>query len=155
MKRSIGKTILLITLTVLCLGAVGVMAWLGLQSRPEATEPTVTTVPTEPTTEPTTVPTEPPHNWQPGFVATLGLKTEYTDETGAALGTLTRGQPVEYEMTEDGRTSILVNDRICYLQEGTYVVTDTADTVPEHTRYVRSAVNLRTREGRLLETFAP
>jgi len=118
------------------------------------TEP-VQTQPTEPPTEaPTTEPTEPPHNWQPGFVAAQELSAEYYDENGTSLGTLTRGTPVEFEVTTEGKTSVLINETIGYLEEGAYAVSQLADCIPEHTLYVRTAVNLRDSEGRLLETFA-
>ena len=118
------------------------------------TEP-VQTQPTEPPTEaPTTEPTEPPHNWQPGFVAAQELSAEYYDENGTSLGTLTRGTPVEFEVTTEGKTSVLINETIGYLEEGAYAVSQLADCIPEHTLYVRTAVNLRDSQGRMLLAFA-
>ena len=118
-----------------------------------------TTEPTEaPTTEatepPTTVATEPEHHWETGFVATLGLEAAYCDEEGTPLGTLLRGTLVEYELTSDGKILVLVNETVGYLQEDASVAADYADIIPAHTLYVRTAVNLRDIDGRLLEPFA-
>lgn len=138
-----------------------------LPGTPNDHESTVATVPSdptqdpsteppteEPTTEPTTAPTEPPHQWVTGFVATLSRDAAYYDEAGTLLGTLTRGAQVEYEITPDGKTSILIDGMIAYLQEGAHPVSDLADIIPAHTLYVRTAVNLRDSDGRLLAAFA-
>ena len=103
---------------------------------------------------PTTVVTEPPHNWVSGYLAGAGEKIAFYGENGQAWGSLPRGTQVEYELTEDGATSLLVEESIVYLQEGDHVVSEPGDVVPEHTLYVRTAVNLRDIDGRLLETFA-
>lgn len=112
------------------------------------------TVAIDPTQAPPTQPTEPPHNWEPGFVATLNLTADYCDENGNPLGTLVRGAQVEYELTDDGRTSLLVDDDIVYLQEGAYVVDQVSDSVPAHTLYARTAVNLQDPGGWLFAAFA-
>jgi hypothetical protein len=114
------------------------------------TESTQTLPPTEPVTE---APTEPPHNWQPGYVASLELSAEYYSEGGAHWGTLIRGTQVDYEITPDGVTAILIDDNICYLGESAYIVSDAADCIPAHTLYVRTAVNLRDSDGKLLDAF--
>ena len=123
-------------------------------SYPAAPETTAATVPTETTVPPTTVVTEPPHNWITGYVSTLNPDAAYCDEDGTVLGTLTRGTQVEYEMDAEGRCTILLGDTIVYLGEDGAIVADAAQIIPEHTLYVRTAVNLRDPEGRLLETFA-
>ena len=117
---------------------------------PETTE----ALPTETTVPPTTVVTEPPHNWLTGYISTLNLDAAYCDEAGTALGTLTRGTQVEYEITPQGRIALLLGDTIVYLDKEATVVTDPADVIPGHALFVRTAVNLRDKDGRLLETFA-
>ena len=122
----------------------------------EDTETTAATeMPTEaPTEEPTTEVTEPPHNWQTGLIAVLRHEASYYDADGVFLGTLSRGAQVEYALTPEGKTILLLNDGIVYLQDGAYTVTDSAEVIPAHTLYVRTAVDLRDAEGRLLDTFA-
>ena len=115
---------------------------------PETTQPTETTAPTEPEV------TEPVHHWEQGFLAAPGLNVEIFDEEGNSLGTLTRGAPVEYEKLPDGRMQIQVEGGIGYLPEDADVVDQVADTIPAHTLYVRTAVNLRDTDGNLLETLA-
>ena len=117
-------------------------------------ESTAATVASDPTETTAVVETEPPHNWQTGYISTLDLEAAYCDETGAVLGTLTRGTRVEYETAPDGRLAVNLGDTVAYLQEGTAVVADASDAVPAHTLYVRSAVNLRDMDGRLLQTLA-
>ena len=135
--------ILIVLLTVRCC----------LLRAPEVPEPT--TVPTtEPTQPPTTVVTEPPHFWIPGYISTRNQDAAYCDEAGMVLGTLTRGTPVKYELTESGNFAILLGDTIVYLGEEATVVADAADVIPAHTLYVRTAVNLRDAEGRLLAPLA-
>ena len=117
----------------------------------EAPETTAATIPTQ---APTTVATEPPRNWETGYVAGLGPDTAYYDEEGALLGFLTRGTQVEYELGPDGRYAILLEETVVYLPEEASIVSDETQVIPAHTLYVRTAVNLRDENGRLLETFA-
>ena len=123
------------------------------QSPTVATQPT-TLPPTQPPTEPPTEPTEPPHNWQTGYISTLNPQAGYYDADGTPMGTLPRGAEVTYELLEDGEIQLLINDRFAYLTVGTSVVSDYADAIPVHTLYVRTAVNLRDAEGKLLPAFA-
>lgn len=97
--------------------------------------------------------TEPPKVWSPGFVASVEVNAAYFDAEGAELGTLLRGTQVEYSVTDAGKTEILVDGVIAYLQEGASVVDDIADVIPAHTLYVRTPVNLRDINGKLLDTF--
>ena len=136
---------------------LGISLLVGGCSWPEAPmmyEYTEETVRTEPTEAPTTAPTEPTHQWETGYIATLSLDASYCNEEGTVLGTLLRGTQVDYEPVSDGRTAILLNDEIVYLQEGATVVSHAADVIPAHTLYVRTAVNLRDSGGRLLAAFA-
>ena len=116
------------------------------------TVPPETTLPPQPTE--TTAPTEPPIQWEIGYIASMKLSVPYFNENGATLGSLFRGAEVEYECVPDGKQAIRLGDEIGYLQEGASVVTEIADAVPAHTRYVRTAVNLRDENGRILESFA-
>ncbi len=119
------------------------------------TAPTIaTTVETEPFTEPTTAPTQPPVVWETGFVATMNLSAEYYDLAGTPLGTLIRGTQIEYTVTDEGKTVIRYGEAEGSLQEGAYVVPDPAQVVPAHTLYVRTAVNLRDVNGKLIAAFA-
>ena len=122
----------------------------GFADAPEVTE----AVTSEPTEEPTTAPTEPPHHWITGFLSAGNPEVAYSDETGTVLGALTRGTRVKYEITPQGRLSILLGETIVYPEDGAAVVADPAEVIPEHTLFVRTAVNLRDPEGRLLEAFA-
>jgi len=108
----------------------------------------------QPTEAPPVEETEPPHNWQTGFVAAVDFEAAYCDENGSALGTRPRGTQVTYETMPDGTIQILLEDRVVYLQTGASIVSDAADIIPEHTLYVRTAVNLRDAEGKLLAAFA-
>lgn len=124
------------------------------QDRPDAPENTEPPT-SEPTQPPTTVVTEPPHHWVAGYISTLNLDTAYCDGEGRILGALTRGTPVEYEITPEGAVSILLGDEIYYLVEGMdVIVSDPAEAIPVHTLYVRTTVNLRDAEGRLLDALA-
>lgn len=112
----------------------------------------------EPTDNHTAVEPEPkPESslqWETGYLATLELYTVYCDEAGTPLGKLTRGAQVEYALTPEGKTAIRADGTVAYLQEGASIVTDPAQVIPAHTLYVRTAVNLRSAEGKLLESFA-
>ena len=121
-------------------------------------QPAATTAPTQPPTTqpPTTQPTEPAEPtalWETGFIASLDQQVPYYNEEGAVLGEIARGTQVKYEITPDGRTQILAGDVTGYLQEA-YIAADAADSVPTHTLYVRTAVNLRDIDGKLLDPFA-
>lgn len=113
-------------------------------------ESTAATVQTEPTEAPTT----PLHQWDTGYIAALSLETAYCDENDAPLGTLRRGTQVKYEPMQDGRLAICLDSGIAYLQDGASIVSNIADIIPAHTLYVRTAVNLRDVNGRLLAPFA-
>lgn len=98
----------------------------GLPGDPAVPETTTPAATTEPTQAPTVVVTDPPHIWVTGYISTLDLETPYVDEEGNLLGTLLRGTPVEYEMTPEGRISILLDSAIVYLPEDTVIVEDAA-----------------------------
>jgi len=122
-----------------------------LPGEPDITVPATS----EPTEAPTTVVTEPPHHWVTGYIATRNLDAAYCDEEGTPLGTLLRGTKVDYEPAPDGRAAILLEDMIVYLQDGAAaIVSDPADIIPVHTLYVRTPVNLRDIDGRLLAPLA-
>lgn len=138
------KKALYIIPAVLCLLALS-----GCMELPAA-DPTIPTEQTQPTTAETT---EPAPVIERGFVAALTPEVEYYDEAGTLLGTLTRGDELEYVETSAGEKELLVKEQTVYLQEGAAVVADKADVIPEHTLYVRTAVNLRNAEGKLMEQF--
>ena len=151
-----GKIILYILLAVfyiiLILAAVcGCRYYFGQEETVPTTVPTETTVITEP---PTTETTEPPIVWENGFISTLEPSAALTDESGAPLATLIRGTQVQYTVTEEGVTQLLWQDSIGYLPEGAAIVSDPALAIPAHTLYVRTAVNLRDVNGKLLPAFA-
>ena len=133
----------ILTVSLLAGGCTG-------QRPPETTAPATS----EPTEAPTTVVTEPPHHWESGYISTLSLEAEYCDESGTSLGKLLRGTQVEYEITPEGRISVLLDGSIVYLGKEAAVVADPADVIPEHGLFVRTTVNLRDAEGRLLEPLA-
>ena len=91
--------------------------------------------------------------WETGFIATLDLETQFYDKDGVSLGVLPRGTQVEYKLTSDGKTRVMVDGVKGYLQENASIVSDIADILPAHTLYVKSAVNLRDTEGKLLDTL--
>jgi len=111
-------------------------------------EPTGGNTVTEPEQEP-----EPQLQWATGYIAAMEPTVTYADETGTPMGILTRGSQVEYALTPEGKTAIQISNETWYLQEGTSIVSELADVVPAHTLYVRSAVNLRDENGKLLEAF--
>ena len=133
--------ILLLAVSVLAAGCAG-----------ETAEPTET-VPTESTAPTVIVETEPPHHWETGYIASLDPDAAYCDENGTVLGTFPRGTRVEYELDPAGRTTILLEDEIVYLQDGAAVVSEPGEVIPAHTLYIRTAVNLRDPEGKLLDAF--
>ncbi|MBR5011402.1 MAG: hypothetical protein IKY12_02480, partial [Clostridia bacterium] len=97
---------------------------------------------------------DPTAKWRFGYVASLDHEVAYTDENGNPLGTLTRGSKVKFNAGTDGRTEIFTEGSRGYLQEGAFIANNIADVIPAHTLYVRTAVNLRNENGRLLEIFA-
>ena len=103
---------------------------------------------------PTTVPTEPPKQWKSGYISSLSLEVEYYNEDGAFLGMFPRGTQVEYEITPGGEVTVCLENMTVFLQEGTTIVPDIADIIPAHTQYVRTTVNLRDADGRLLAALA-
>lgn len=110
-------------------------------------------VPTHPTQEPTQETTEPAIQWEEGFVASQQAQVSWCDEAGLPLGTLTRGTQAEYTVTPDGKTQIRADGVIGYLQDG-HMVSDAAQVIPAHTLYVRTTVNLRDANGKLLQPLA-
>ena len=114
------------------------------------TDSAVTTLPVP---SETTEPTEPPIAWETGYIAAMDTLIPYFNENGATLGSLPRGAQVEYESIPAGRQAIRLGDEIGYLREGASVVADPSDAIPTHTLYVRTAVNLRDAQGRLLDIF--
>jgi len=95
-----------------------------------------------------------PPQWETGFVASLEPKAVYYDREGTPVGFLTRGTQVQYRVNTEEETEILVNDTVGYLQGEATVVTDPAAVILAHTLYVRTAVNLRDIDGRLLAPLA-
>ena len=98
--------------------------------------------------------TEVNRTWQSGYLASFENAVEYFDEGGSSCGTLSRGTEVQYELFPDGRIEILLEGKVYTLQEGASIANDAPSSVPAHTLYVRTAVNLRDGEGRLLDAFA-
>ncbi|MBE6643281.1 MAG: hypothetical protein E7615_06480 [Ruminococcaceae bacterium] len=107
------------------------------------------------TPEQTEEETLPPPKREIGFIASLSQNVEYFDSEGVLLGTLPRGTQVEYLNISDGKIEIIVNEAIGYLSENASISPDTTGLVPAHQLYVRTAVNLRDKDGKILETFAP
>jgi len=109
-----------------------------------------TTVETQPIPTQTT---QPPLLWETGLVSSVAARVDCTDAAGEVLGTLSRGAQIQYAVTPEGETVVRVNGREGYLPEDVQIVSDMTECVPAHTLYVRTGVNLRDAEGRLLETF--
>lgn len=143
----LAAVVLLLAFSVLASGCDRTVA-------PTTQESTVTAAPSDPPESSVIVDTEPPHQWETGYIATLSLDAPYCDGEGTPLGTLIRGTQVEYALTTDGRIAIRIGDTIAYLQDGAAIVSDPADIIPAHTLYVRTAVNLRDIDGKLLAYFA-
>ncbi len=97
---------------------------------------------------------EPERKWETGYLASLEPTVEYTDVRGAVSGTLVRGTQVSFAATPDGAVEILVDGKAYALPPEASIVSDPALAVPAHTTYVRTAVNLRSGEGKLLPAFA-
>lgn len=108
-----------------------------------------------PTKLPETTASEPEVHWESGYISTLEQEAAYGDGDGNLLGTILRGSMVEYQTEEDGRTALFLNgERVYLLDQEAWIVADPADIIPAHTRYVRTALNLRDVDGRLLPAFA-
>lgn len=108
-----------------------------------------TPAPTEP------LPTEPPTSvWQTGYVATLDLETNYYSAQDQLLGTLSRGAQLPFQTVANGKTKVLVGNKIGYLPATASIVPDLSLIIPAHTLYVKSAVNLRDAEGHVLSPLA-
>ena len=104
---------------------------------------------------PETTASEPAEVWEEGYISTLEQEAAYGDAEGNPLGTLPRGTLVEYQTGADGRTELCINgERVCLLDQEARIVADPAEIIPAHTLYVRTAVNLRDADGRLLPAFA-
>lgn len=90
--------------------------------------------------------------WETGYLSAATAEVEYVDETGSVLGTLPRGAKVHFETSDDGKIRILA-DKVIGVLSGAAVVSDPAEVIPAQTLYVRTAVNLRDQNGKLLSTF--
>ena len=102
-----------------------------------------------------TAPSEPAQKLESGYISTRSLEAAYGDAEGVMLGTLPRGTRIEYITEPDGRAAILWDGQSVYLLDGqAQIVSDPADIIPRHTLYVRTAVNLRDQNGRLLPALA-
>lgn len=153
-KHLSGKIAIYIT-AIVCILAMAVLAAGCRQAyTADSSDSSTADSTTENTDETVTEDTEPPKKWETGFVATVSLNASYCDAEGTPLGTLLRGAQVEYAMTPEGKTEVRANGMTGYLQEGAYIVSDKADVIPEHTLYVRTGVNLRDADGKLLPALA-
>lgn len=151
-KKIISSFRTLILSVVLCILTISVlMIRFNPETNPTEPEATAGSRPTQPAA---TVVTEPSHHWQRGYISTVNLDVPYCGEEGRILDTLLRGTPVEYEITPQGRISIRLEDAIVYLAKEAAIVSDPAEVIPEHTLFVRTTVNLRDADGRLLEALA-
>ena len=144
-KRSAGKIVLWILLVVVLLGAAAGFVIVKCDLLPYITEH----IGIE---EPVPVIEEPDR--EIGFVSTVGLEAAYYDEAGMQLGTLPRGAQVEYLVTDEGVTQLYIDGVAGYLREDAVLVADIAQIIPAHTLYVRTTVNLRDQEGKLLAPLA-
>ena len=99
-------------------------------------------------------PSEQSKQWETGYIAAIDSDVEYFDETDAPLGTLLRGTQVEYKTTPEGQRQVRLDGTLIYLPPEAQVVSEESQIIPAHTLYVRTAVNLRDTEGKLLEAFA-
>ncbi|MBQ8831400.1 MAG: hypothetical protein IJ017_07350 [Oscillospiraceae bacterium] len=93
-------------------------------------------------------------SWQLGYVSAESASAEFYDSSGKLVGTVIRGTQVQFATTEDGKVEIVSNGVRGYLQKGASVVSDPTQVIPNHRRYVRTALNFRDENGKLLETFA-
>jgi len=159
------KTAVIASILAVCVLASG-YSRINNPGEPEPTAAALPTLQTETTAAAETEPAPPPetepvqpvetapaHQWETGYLAGRRPDSAYCDGEGMILGTLPRGTEVKYEITPDGKYTILSGDTVAYLQAGATVVSDPANIIPAHTLYVRTAVNLRDAGGRLLEAF--
>ena len=131
-----------------------------------STEPTVPGGNTEPTvpggnTEPTNPGgdsgssiTPPVITWKTGYIASPNASVSYYKADGTAAGTINRGTQVEYLSGSSGIYQIRHNGISAHLEKNASVVDSLDKIVPEHTKYIKSAVNLRDVNGRLLAPLA-
>ena len=133
---------------ILCLLTLPVLPACGSVSQPETTAATTAATTTVPET------TEPPHNWQEGYIASADATVAYFGDRGQPIGRIARGSRVDYEPDENGSITLLINDTVVWLESEASVVSQPEQVVPEHTLYVRTAVNLRDAQGRVLDTLA-
>ena len=98
-------------------------------------------------------PTKPVPKVHTGYISSLSTEVNYYDADGMHVGSFARGTQVEYIMTSDGKTAIQVDGHNVYLHSSGQVVAEAGEVIPKHTLYVRSAVNLRDQDGRILDTL--
>ena len=148
-----------LTTTVITVAVLALAAWILIgegcrADMPDSEESTAAATQPEAEQAPAAVQTEPPRQWETGYVAAFSPEAVYCDEQGNPLGTFRRGTQVEYEAMPDGSVEIALGDAVVYLQKGAYIAGEIADVIAPHSQYVRTAVNLRDIDGRLLETLA-
>jgi len=147
-KHGCAAVTVVILAVILCLLLAAVFIWkIRDPFAGPGTAESTTTAPTQ-----TTAPTEPP--WEQGYVASPEPEVAWFDAGGASLGTLLRGTQVEFAPDKAGKLQIRVDGAVGYLPADAAPVTDPAEVIPIHTLYVRTAVNLRDADGRLLPTLA-
>ena len=153
--------VLLVLACILTISVVSVFCF--LRSGDGDTHVTTTAAETVETTgemteEPTQpIPAEtvdPTLHWKTGFVAAVGTFADYYDAYGTPAGRVLRGAELKYEVGPDGKTWIVANETVGYLEDGAGIVTDIAESVRAQTLYVRTTVNLRDMDGKLLATLA-
>ena len=91
-----------------------------------------------------------PLEWLSGYMAGTENEVYLQDESGQPAYAVIRGTPVEYAQRPDGRLQVRVGGVEGYCQPGA-VKTDPTQAVPEQVQYVRTAVNLRTEDGKILD----
>ncbi len=140
---------------IICVLAVALMVS-GCKNTPAPTtaDTTTTTTGLSPDPQPPPGDTEQTAQGAAGYVAAQTTEVVYYDEAGIQLGTLTRGTQVEHRKTADGKTEIRLGEYIGVLQDGAYAARNVTDVIPAHTLYVRTAVNLRDKDGRILAPLA-
>ena len=114
-----------------------------------------TTDPTDPGSDPSdpTDPVKPDPAWVTGYIASVDSEAAYYDKDGKELGKIQRGTEIEYLANVEGNIQIRFNNTTAYLHEAT-AVTDVKKVIPAHTLYVRTPVNLRDVDGKLLKPLA-
>ena len=154
-KTGTGKKVTRIITSIVCIIAILVVISAVLLQRIDRHESSQLAAAAMPgVKEQLTVETDPTLRWNYGYVSGLNPAIGYFDEDGNALGTVIRGTRVKYNTDENGKTDILLNDIRGTLQEDARVVSDPADAIPEHTLYVRTAVNLRSADNKLTDVLA-